>query len=141
MFSFIVSVMSIIIVVVLVIATMYYGGTETLTEGQKEAQVAQALNEMGQIRSASLRYNATEGKYPDTLSDLVPDYMTALPPGWGDAAPPELASLLLESRKIGGPEAGRLQVCNSINERMGVPSPAPTCDSLPQKFTGCCVSP
>ena len=139
MFSLLITVVSIALVIALVAATMYLGGTDTLTQGQDEALAAQALNEMSQIRSALFTYQASEGRWPEALSDLTPKYMAQLPPGWGDGTPAEVAGKGVESKSLSAEEARAAAVCQMINQRLGNSS-TPQCADIDSSFMGCCSS-
>lgn len=141
MFNIIISIIAIVLVVVLTIATMYHGG-DTVTRGREEAEVAQAVNEIGQIKAALTAYQAHEGEVPESMADLLPGYLSSAPSGWGLETP---NTLMFEARnfKYGTVEENR-NACHEVNLKLGLkynyPDDMPKCDSLPAGFYGCCES-
>lgn len=146
MFNLVISIVAIVLVVVLTLATMYFGG-DTVTKGREEAEIAQAVNELGQIKAALTAYNAHEGTQPEAMSDLVPGYLKSAPMGWGMDTP---NTVVFEARnfKYGGEQANR-RSCYEVNVKLGhAPegsydedtSVLPSCNDLPANFYGCCQS-
>lgn len=148
MFSLIITIVSIVLVVALVATTMYYG-SDVADKGRSEATVAQSLNELSQVKAALTSYHARTGQHAPNLQALVPEYMTSVPDGWGVDLPSPTA-IKFESTRVlqAGTAEERLRICNSINERLGVynkhPSLAgepPSCDDsaiVNSTFSGCC---
>lgn len=138
MFNLIISIIAIVLVVVLTLATMYHGG-DTVTRGREEAEVAQAVNEIGQIKAALTAYQAHEGSVPESMNDLLPGYLSSAPAGWGLETP---NTLMFEARnfKYGTVEDNR-NACNEVNNKLGHSyATPPACDSLEKGFYGCCES-
>lgn len=138
MFSLIITVISIALVVALVVATMYHGGSDVLTRGKQEAEITRLINDSNQVNSAILAYKAREGKEPSSLFDLVPNYLRAPPEGWGVDLPGQVAfeaSLLTV-----GDDAVKLASCKEINSRKGITGDPPSCATIEATFSGCCVN-
>lgn len=141
MFNIIISIIAIVLVVVLTVATMYHGG-DTVTRGREEAEIAQAVNEIGQIKAALTAYNANEGEQAQSMADLMPGYLSSAPAGWGMETP---GNLIFEARsfRYGTVEENR-NACHEVNVKMGMkyayPEEMPKCDNLPANFYGCCES-
>ena len=148
MFSLIITIVSIVLVVVLAAATIYYGD-DVADKGRSEAIVAQSLNELAQVKAALTSYYAQTGEHAPNLQALEPDYLTAIPDGWGVDLP-SLTAIKFESSRVldaGTPEE-RLTICNGVNERLGVynkyeslNNTPPSCDDstiVNSTFAGCC---
>jgi hypothetical protein len=67
MFSLIITVVAIALVVVLAIATVYYGGS-AFKQGASAAKAATIVNQGQQIVAAMELFNAAKGRYPGTAS-------------------------------------------------------------------------
>ncbi len=79
MFSLVITIISIALVAVLALATLYYGGS-AFTSGGDAAQAAQALNTMQQIQGADTLYKAATGAGATSIGELVAaDYLRAVP--------------------------------------------------------------
>lgn len=139
MFSLIIAIVAVAIVVALVAATMYYGGSDTLTTGKQQAEIAQSLNELGQISAALTQYHADTGNDASALSDLVPQYLSSVPSGWGVEVPSQVA--FESSRLLQGTETQKAASCQEINNRLGKTGAPPSCADIDASFTGCCVVP
>lgn len=138
MFSLIITIISIALVVALVAATMYHGD-DTLTKGKGEAEVAKAVNELGQIKAALVAHNATEGEKAATMSDLIPAYLASAPAGWGVDIP---NSIVFESKAFQyGTEEQNREACLNVNLRLGLTGAVPACEDVASNFFGCCESP
>lgn len=140
MFSLIITIVGIALVVGLVAATMYHGGSDTMTKGQQQAQIARSLNELGQIQAALTAYHADTGNDATSLQDLAPKYLSSIPSGWGADVPSQVA--FESSRLLKGTEAQKLDSCQQINAQLGLPAGAPpSCADIDSNFSGCCVVP
>lgn len=149
MFSLIITIIAVALVVVILAATMYHGG-DSLTQGQKQAQVAKALNELEQIQGALVAYNMKERKEAASLQDLVPGYLSSVPSGWGvdlTSASTELQTALASfevSRVLTGSETDKLSICNDINAKLDIQPDVngnpPSCIGLDPSFAGCCMA-
>jgi type II secretory pathway pseudopilin PulG len=85
MFSLVLVIIGVLLVAVLAMATMFYGGSAT-TQSQSAAEAAQLLNQSSQITTASAAYTADHnGAKPSVLQDLVTGhYLSVIPEGWMD---------------------------------------------------------
>lgn len=138
MFGLIISIISVAIIVALVAATMYFGG-DVSSQGREEAEVAQALNELGQIKAAVTAFTANEGRAPTGLDELTPKYLQSIPDGWGGDVPSQVA--FESSQLLTGTEPDKLTKCNAINQRLGYTfSSPPSCSSISANYSGCCVA-
>lgn len=140
MFSLIITIVSIAVVVALVAAAMYHGGSEALIKGKQEAEITSAISSINQIQSAVLAYTAHTGQAPVSMSDLVPEYLRTPPDTWGVEGVPASLTGFQAGRLTVGDEAQRLESCRKINERKGYTGEPPSCDSISSTFIGCCVS-
>lgn len=138
MFSLIITVISLALVVALVAATLYHGGSDVLAKGKQESEVTRAINDMNQVNSAVHAYRAREGKEPASLLDLVPTDLRTLPAGWGLDLPGRVA--FEASMLTVGDDAVKLASCKAINARKGLSGDPPTCASIDASFSGCCVN-
>lgn len=139
MFSLIITIVAIALVVALLIAVTHYGGSETLTKGKQEAEVARSLNELMQIKAALTQYHADTGDYAKTLSDLAPSYLASIPKGWGVEVPSQVA--FESSQLLLGTEEQKLESCTQINTKLGIAGSPPSCADISDDFAGCCVVP
>lgn len=142
MFSLIITVSAIALAIVITIATMMYGGSDTFQKGKDEAVAAQAVNELNQIRSALIAYQAQSGGFPTSLQELADKkYLNALPAGWGSGGgAPGLDEMELESRTLDADGERGEAICNLINQHLNNPT-TPNCSAnLPPNFMGCCIS-
>lgn len=137
MFSLIITIAAVALVVALVAATMYHGGSETMTKGKQEAEVAQSLNELTQIKAALTQYYADTGTQATSLQSLVPKYLSSIPEGWGVEVPSQVA--FESSRLLSGTEEQKLTSCQQINAKLGMTGEPPSCASIDANFSGCCV--
>ncbi|WP_087865921.1 hypothetical protein [Comamonas thiooxydans] len=151
MFAVIIAVVAIALVVVVILATTYFGG-DTLTHGKKEAEVAQAVNELGQIKGALMAYDANEGQAAESMADLIPNYIKSPLAGWGIDTP---NSIVFEAKnfKYGTADENR-NACRDVNVRLNLlpkitevfgaeVDGVPNCNNLDQfpNFYGCCEVP
>lgn len=137
MFSLIITIAAVALVVALVAATMYHGGSETMTKGKQEAEVAQSLNELTQIKAALTQYYADTGTQATSLQSLVPKYLSSIPEGWGVEVPSQVA--FESSRLLSGTEEQKLTSCQQINAKLGMTGAPPSCEAIDANFSGCCV--
>jgi len=82
MFSLIITVIAIVLIAGLVVASLYFGGTQ-FTQGTAKANAARYLNEANQISAAAILYQSDHGgTSPTTLADLGDGYyLKDLPTG------------------------------------------------------------
>ncbi len=87
MFSLIISGISVFLVAILALATVYYGSDAYFQSGYK-ATAAQLTNEAEQLRLAIQMYETDHGKLPETLADLTVDetYLRKVPDSWGNSS-------------------------------------------------------
>lgn len=137
MFSLILVIAGIAIAIALIAATLYSGGTHTLTEGRSNAQAAQAINELNQVQQAMTSYQIDKGEMPNHITELAPTYMRAVPVGWGASVPSLTA---YESKPLPGDEETQLKVCKQVNAKLGMNGDPPKCTDIAPNFTGCCLS-
>lgn len=78
MFSLIITIVSVALVTALALATIYYGGS-AFRQGKESAQAATVVNQAQQIIGAYSLFKANTGRYPDSLAELVPEYLQAVP--------------------------------------------------------------
>lgn len=139
MFTLIITIVAVALVVGLVVAVMYYGGSETMTKGRQEAEVARSLNELQQISAALTQFYADKGTHATSLQDLVPNYLASIPAGWGVEVPSQVA--FESSRLLQGTEDQKLESCTEINRTLGFNDAPPSCADIDASFKGCCVVP
>jgi hypothetical protein len=139
MFSLIITIIAVALVVLLVVATMYHGGSDTMSKGKQEAEIARSLNELSQIKAALTAYHADTGAYATSLTDLTPHYLASIPSGWGVEVPSQVA--FESSRLLQGNEAQKLDSCTKINKQLGITTAPPSCADIDAGFSGCCVVP
>lgn len=87
MFSLIIGTISVVLVAILVLASIYYGGEALIASGPK-AQAARLTNEAEQLRLAIQMYVVDHGRLPERLSDLTADgkYLKNTPTDWEDSS-------------------------------------------------------
>ncbi len=139
MFSLLITIVAVALVVALVVVTMYHGGSDTMLKGKQEAEIAQSLNELGQIKAALTQFHADTGNHATSLQDLVPNYLSSIPTGWGVEVPSQVA--FESSRLLTGTEDVKLASCTEINKRLGLTGAPPSCSDITAEFSGCCVVP
>lgn len=123
----------------ILLATMgSFVGSEAVTKGQQEAEVARSLNGLAQIHSALTQYRADQGENATTIEDLMPSYLSSVPYGWTAKVPSQEA--FQSSQLLQGDEAQQLDSCNKVNARLSLPSPPPKCSDIDPNFMGCCVA-
>ena len=129
MFSLIIVIVSIALVALLAVATIYYGGTAFSSSGES-ANASRVLNESQQLTGAATVYNVREGQQLTELADLVTaQYLKSIPQGsWS----------LVEGNVV---NTGLTQnQCQQVNQRLGI-NTVPSCSD--PAFVGrevCCVN-
>lgn len=139
MFSLLITIVAVAVVVALVMAMMYHGGSDTVAKGKQQTEIAQSLNELGQISAALTQYRANTGTDAPSLQALVPQYLSSIPAGWGVEVPSQVA--FESSRLLQGTETQKAESCQEINTRLGHPGTPPNCTDIDSNFSGCCVVP
>lgn len=146
MFNLIITVISIALVAVLAIATIYYGGSVWSRQGD-EAAAVRVLNEAAQVKGAVELYrNDHAGSAPADLDALVPTYLKSIPTNttstWtvvGEHAVsvigPSVAAAGVTETEI----AQALASCMTINEKLGLGSQVYSClDPAVANVQVCC---
>lgn len=79
MFSLVITIISIALVAVLALATLYYGGA-AFEQGSGKAQAARVTNQFEQLKGAAEMFRVDKGRNPDTLEEMVAEgYLKAVP--------------------------------------------------------------
>lgn len=122
MFNLITVVFSIILVLAMGIAALYYGG-EAVSKKTQETQFAEIVNGADQIKAAMELYRIREGVYPEGVADpdagltatqqllnrmVTEDYLSAIPNG----------NWLIENLSIQRALAG-VEQCSNVNRLAG----------------------
>jgi type II secretory pathway pseudopilin PulG len=134
MFSLIITIVSIALVAVLALATIYYGGS-SLAKSTKTADNAKLLQQGQQLLAALMLYNADNGAYPSGTSSEIEslliskNYLTSAPStAWtfnNGSVSVSSATLSLDS-------------CTALNQSLGI-SGIPSCtDTTYQNKAVCC---
>lgn len=122
MFSLIITIIAIALVAALAVASIYYGG-DAMTKGTAKAAASTVINGAQQISAANTLYRTdNSGANAADVTTLVSNnYLAAapaLPKGVNGSFALDTGSVLLD-------DFGNEEVCNKINETVGV-STAPT---------------
>ena len=121
MFSLIIMLISIVLVVAGTVGGIYYMGG-VATKGNASAQASSLMAQSAQIEAASSAYTSEHaGQTPASLSDLVPQYLSAVPTGWQD---PGSVEYPITSKTITGES-----VCLAFDQKQGYTS-IPSCSSI-----------
>ncbi len=78
MFSLVITLIAIALVVALALATVYFGGA-AMQRGADAARATQLVNQSTQLMGALDLFQADHGRWPDSLQELVPDYLVEIP--------------------------------------------------------------
>jgi len=70
LFSLIITIISIALVAILAIATIYYGG-EAMRKGSAQARAVTYMNQAQQILGSAQLFKATQGRWPTSLDELI----------------------------------------------------------------------
>jgi hypothetical protein len=135
MFNLITVVFSIILVLALGAAALYYGG-EAVTSKTQQTQFAEIVNGADQIKAAMELYRSREGAYPEGVADpiaglssteqllqrlVAEDYLSAIPSGnW------TISGMVIQRDLVD------LQQCSNVNRIAGMntdlaPNGCPPC--------------
>lgn len=140
MFSLIISISAIVLVVVLTLATFYYGG-DVLTDGKKQAGAATLISQSQQIVGAVEMYYADNPSGSvSTIADLHPNYLKSTPEGWDISASVLPTAPGYVAYPITGDDANKLSICEEVNKKLGITGAIPLCSAIPENFAGCCIS-
>lgn len=126
MFSLVISVIAVILVVAIALATIYYGG-QAFNNSSSKATAATLINQASQIEAAASIFESQGNAWPASFSTLAPNYLASLPlppprayaegtPGaadWAYYIPGQSHHIVLEN-KI------RKDVCLAINHAQGL---------------------
>lgn len=113
MFSLIISIISILLVAALALATIYYGGN-AFNKGTDEAVASQLINEGQQLQGArTLKNQAAAIKSGDLVPTLAPDYLAQVPAGWDQATDISVANSAFTKTIDSVP------VCAAVNFKAG----------------------
>ena len=152
MFALILTLVSILLVALLAAATIFFGG-EAFSGGRDSAGTATLLNNMSQVNAAIELHRATKFASPQTMDDLVPEFLSSIPSKWCDVGDDVCIQATLDASAMAGFLVFSSNVspktCIEVNEQLGVDNPdgePPTCPeglgSDPDvSFTGCCEMP
>lgn len=81
MFSLIITIISVALVAVLALASIYYGG-DVVESGHDEANASRLVNEGAQIRGAAEMFRTIEARQPNSVAELVErEYLSTVPRG------------------------------------------------------------
>jgi competence protein ComGC len=96
MFSLIIIAISIVLVVLIAVATLWYGGSQ-FNNGQVQAKAAQVVNESAQIQGAVEAFKLDNGEnLPSSMSDLITyGYLNAAPSASWSFATDSVQSMIL----------------------------------------------
>jgi hypothetical protein len=78
MFNLIITIISIALIVVTAVATLYYGG-DNFNRGSAEAKAATLINQAQQIQGAATLFRASEGGVPSDVTSLEGGYLSSVP--------------------------------------------------------------
>lgn len=79
MFSLIITIISVVLVTALALATVYYGGS-AFKQGKAAAEAARYVNDGQQLNAATALFQLNKGAYPSSLEELVgAGYLSAIP--------------------------------------------------------------
>ena len=78
MFNLIITIISIALIVVTAVATLYYGG-DNFNRGSAEAKAATLINQAQQIQGAATLFRASEGGVPTDVASLEGGYLSSVP--------------------------------------------------------------
>lgn len=125
MFSLIITIISIALVALLAVATLWYGG-DAFQQGSSRAQAATLVNQAQQVASAAALFEATEGTRPAYTdiaggtaylkTDPVPPVAVDTPQGWSlddaaTAAGSGVEAVVLKATDISD------EVCSELNDK------------------------
>ena len=136
MFSLVTVAIAIVLVVLLALATLYYGGHSFSSAGIG-ALVDRLVNEGGQIKAAAVLYQADNGSTATDLSQLKSkQYLREVPPNWSiDGSVNGSTSGQVAYTLQSGPNAQEL--CVRFNAKYGITG-IPSCSNLTGNVPVCC---
>lgn len=128
MFSIILTILGIVLVGVLTLASIYFLGDRT-EEARREADVARMINNSHQVRGALEMFTVDHpGQALTSIESLTPNYLREVPAGnWSLNPQGVVAPIDTEAS------------CKAFNKRTGIGDIAPTCDDPAyEKLVVCC---
>jgi hypothetical protein len=147
MFSLIITIISIALVAVLALATLFYGGS-AFNKGSASAQASQLLNEGQQLLGASELFYANQNRWPESVQELVAfkylNFDLASAAVVGNALAANSWAMVAPGRPVFLTIASQLEVCRAVNKNSygidGVLAQARTqvvsqCFGEPPRFT------
>lgn len=127
MFSLIITLLSIGLVALLALASIYYGG-DIFSSGNQKAAAAQILTESQQMRGALSAHVALVGDRASSTDDLVSSQiLKAVPDGWG----------VIEGYAY--KSVSTVDVCLAANKKLGIDL-VPACTDVQYAGTAMCCS-
>lgn len=125
MFNLIITVLSIVLVAVLSVASVYFGG-DIFGKQSAEAEVNRYVNEAKQIRQAIDVYRITENSgYPSSINELVSkNYLSSEPSANWSVSEGALQTDFSDSQVP--PE----RICRNVNEAIGAGDTIPECSAM-----------
>lgn len=129
MFSLIIGVVTVAMVTVILLATMYYGGSAFYAAGPK-AKASQLTTEAEQLRTAIQMFLVDNGKLPSKLEDLTAEgkYLKNTPENWKSTS----QFFTNESYQV------EKDTCLIFNQQRGVPFVPECTDEVYRNVTVCC---
>lgn len=122
MFNLVLSVISAVLIGLFTLAAVYYMSPATDFQ-QRVARAGRAMNESAQIYGAVKIFEMERpGEQIASFSDLVPNYLSAMPAGEWSMASGGFVKPALER-----------DVCEIFNQKMGYGAIAPSCDDESRK--------
>lgn len=144
MFSLIITIISIALVAVLALATLYYGG-DAFNKGSAAAKAAQLINEGQQIAGAlqlaeqdQVAADAADMTAIDTSAELVTGkYLQAVPAGYSTSLPLITAFDFAQGARKFDSNTVSLKVCQEVNKKAGLAATGVTAANVATKVYGC----
>jgi Tfp pilus assembly protein PilV len=127
MFSLIITLVAIVLVAVLALATIYYGGS-AFRQGGDAAEAARIVNEGQQVRAALTLYDTTKGAPATSMQALVDaKALQSAPAGWD----------VIDGYTYR--PATTQKLCLAVNQKQGV-NLIPTCGDAQYANSSLCCS-
>lgn len=132
MFSLIITVVSIALVALLAIASLYYGGN-AYTDSSQQTRANQIVNQAEQIASANTLYRTSHLAPASSISDLID---TGFLSSW-QGEPWGISDGYIEAPAVGSDA----QACRALNRQATGSDVVPSCDSVDRHDTQtiCCT--
>lgn len=138
MFSLIITIIAIVLVTVLVIATIYYGGS-ALTKSSDSANSAEVLNKGNQIQGAFELYRADHGSLPVGTADEIKATLisSSYLKSWPNAKNSSQWGLINDYATLSGLTQSQ---CETINQQMLGSPTIPACSATGNEGKSYCCS-